>query len=327
MKTIKVGMVGCGNFGNFHLTNLLSIPGVEVVAFATGNREKLLATGKRVPSARLYPDHKEMLEQEPELDAIVVSITPYRHGDLEVMAAKRGVALYIEKPICVTMEEAERNLAAIEQAGIITSVGYQGRYNGEIDKVKKILENHTAGLVVGKWIYSVPDLPWWRTRAKSGGQLVEQCTHVFDLFRYLFGEPASIYTVGCKGLNPPQPEADTEDCSYSTVAFKNGQMAAILAGCYLDTTKAVGDIGFDIYLEDSKIEYGFFTGVKYIDQSGTREVPFEPVYHKLAMEAFVSAVRDHDQSQIKSSYADAVKTLAFTLAANRSLETGTLVQL
>ena len=45
------------------------------------------------------------------------------------------------------------------------------------------------------------------------------------------------------------------------------------------------------------------------------------------MEAFVSAVRDHDQSQIKSSYADAVKTLAFTLAANRSLETGTLVQL
>ena len=89
----------------------------------------------------------------------------------------------------------------------------------------------------------------------------------------------------------------------------------------------MGDIGFDIYLEDAKIEYGFFTGARYIDQNGTREVPFEPVYHKLAMEAFVEAVRRHDQSLVKSSYGDAVKTLAFTLGANRSLETGAPVQL
>ena len=193
--------------------------------------------------------------------------------------------------------------------------------------VKAAIAGHKPGLVVGKWIYSVPDLAWWRTRARSGGQLVEQCTHVFDLFRYLFGEPASIYTVGRKGLNPPLPEADTEDCSSSIVTFKNGQMATILAGCYLDTSRAVGDIGFDIYLEDAKIEYGFFTGARYIDQNGTREVPFEPVYHKLAMEAFVEAVRQHDQSLVKSSYGDAVKTLAFTLGANRSLETGAPVQL
>ena len=193
--------------------------------------------------------------------------------------------------------------------------------------MKAAIAGHKPGLVVGKWIYSVPDLAWWRTRARSGGQLVEQCTHVFDLFRYLFGEPASIYTVGRKGLNPPLPEADTEDCSSSIVTFKNGQMATILAGCYLDTSRAVGDIGFDIYLEDAKIEYGFFTGARYIDQNGTREVPFEPVYHKLAMEAFVEAVRRHDQSLVKSSYGDAVKTLAFTLGANRSLETGAPVQL
>ena len=327
MKTIKVGMVGCGNFGNFHLTNLLSIPGVEVVAFATGNVEKLRAIGQRVPAARLYPSHKEMLEQEPELDAIVASITPYRHGDLEVTAARHGVALYIEKPVGVSLEEALRNQAAIEEAGIVCSVGYHGRYNSEIDRVKAAIAGHKPGLVVGTWIYSVPDLAWWRTRARSGGQLVEQCTHVFDLFRYLFGEPASIYTVGRKGLNPPLPEADTEDCSSSIVTFKNGQMATILAGCYLDTSRAVGDIGFDIYLEDAKIEYGFFTGARYIDQNGTREVPFEPVYHKLAMEAFVEAVRRHDQSLVKSSYGDAVKTLAFTLGANRSLETGAPVQL
>lgn len=321
MKEIRVGLVGCGSFGNFHLSNLLEIEGVKITAMATGNDEKLRATGARVPGARLYHTHREMFEVEA-LDAAVVSITPDRHGDLEQMAAQRGIALYIEKPVTVSLEEARRNERAINRAGIICSVGYHGRYNPELDRVKDYIATRKPGLVVGKWIYGLPELSWWRYKARSGGQLVEQCTHIFDLFRDLFGEPASVYSVGRTGLNAPLEGADTEDCSSSIVTFQNGQMATILAGCYLDTGKAVGDIGFDIYFEDSKLEYGFFTGAKYISRQEEREVEFRPDCHKLAMEAFIRAVRTGDPSGIRSDYSDAVRTLEFTFAANRSLETG-----
>lgn len=327
MREIRVGMVGCGSFGMFHLSNLQQIEGVRVAALATGNEEKLRAAARRAPGAALYRDHRAMFEQERGLDAVVVSIPPDRHGDLEIMAARRGIAMYIEKPVSVSLEDALRNERAIAEAGVVCSVGYHGRYNPELDVVKARLAGRSPGLVVGKWIYSLPDLNWWRFKARSGGQLVEQATHIFDLFRYLFGEPVSFYSVGRRGLNPPLEGSDTEDCSSTLITFAGGGFATLLAGCYLDTDRAVGDIGFDIYLEDAKLEYGFFTGAEYITRQGRRSVPFEPVCHRLAMEAFIGAVRAHDPAGVRSTYSDAVKTLRATLAARESLERGAVVSL
>lgn len=326
MRTIHVGIIGCGAFGNFHLSNLLQMEGVEITALATGNEEKLQTTGRRVPGARLYHTHTELFENENDLDAVVVSITPDRHGDLEVMAARRGVAIYIEKPVTICLEEALRAEQEIRQAGIVCSVGYHGRYSPNFIQVKEILQGKDPGIVLGKWIYNVPDLPWWRTRARSGGQLVEQATHLFDLFRDLFGEAESVYTVGRRHV-VPDLGGDVEDCSSTIITFKNGMSTTILAGCYLNVSQAAGDIGFDIYLQDRKIEYGFFTGMRTVCQQGENWIPLDGKDHFRALETFIKAVRSRDQSEIRSDYSDAVKTLRLTLAANRSMELGRPVRM
>ena len=109
MEKVKIGIVGCGSFGNYHLDTLLRREDVEVVALATENEERLRATGAKVPSARLYPDHRAMFAGEPELNAILVCVPPSRHGDIEICAAERGVHMYVEKPLALTLA-ANRSL-------------------------------------------------------------------------------------------------------------------------------------------------------------------------------------------------------------------------
>jgi len=156
MEKIKVAMVGCGSFANFHLDNLLKIQDVEVVAFASGNIEKLEAIGVKAPTARLYSNHQDMYDKEKHIDAVFVCITPNNHEDVEILAAQKGFHLYVEKPIDVSLERAMKIEKVIHESGIISCVGYQERYNPEIEELKSYLKNKKIGLATGKWIGDMP---------------------------------------------------------------------------------------------------------------------------------------------------------------------------
>ena len=323
MHTTRVGIVGCGYFGNFHLDILNKMEQVEVCALAAGNTQRLVETGKKAPGARLYADHHEMLDRE-QLDALFVCVTPARHDDIERYAAQKGVHLYVEKPIGLSMDEVSATADAIERAGILCSVGYQERYSCGMDAVKALLAKTQAGLVAGRWVGGMPAPLWWRQKDQSGGQIVEQCTHIFDALRFLFGEAQSIYTAAQKGLVTGVPSYDVEDCSTSTVLFQSGVTACVQTGCYC---KSTFEAGFDIYLPDEKIEYVWGQCMRRRAGNHVDTLPFEAEPHAEAVRAFINAVQHRDAAPIRSSYRDAAKTLALTLSANESMRTGKPVAL
>lgn len=326
MKTVKVGIVGMGWFGNFHLDNLQKLPGVEIAALVNTTGSKLEAAGKKAPGARLYTDYHDMLEHEPELDALIVCVTPARHGDLEVLAAARGIHLFVEKPIGLDLAAVQRTADAIEKAGIISSVGYHERYNPELDAIRAYVAEHPVGLAVGKWIGGMPGAAWWREKAASGGQIVEQCTHIFDVLRFILGDIESVATTAQTGIVTDTPHT-VEDASATLARFQNGAIATILTGCYVDEAQTPGDMGFTLYMKDMTIEYIWGREARWITRGEqiTHVFPYE--HHELAVAAFVEAVRTGDGGAIRSTYADGARTLAATLAANASMEQGKTVQL
>lgn len=324
MHSIQIGIVGCGWFGNTHLDTLLQTPGVEVAALATGNEARLRKTGEKVPGARQYRTAEEMFEKE-RLDAAVICVTPERHGCIEREAARRGIHLYVEKPIGLSLPEVQETAQAIRKAGILAAVGYQQRYSPALREIKTVLNNRKVGLISGRWVgFAAPAL-WWRRKEQSGGQLVEQATHIVDALRYLFGEVELVFSVGRCGL-ASLTDSNIEDCSTTLLRFQNGVQASLQAGCYLEDGMD-GDVGFEIFCSDMRIQYRWSGSARFVTAQEDRTVKVPGGLQVVSMQTFLEAVRNNNPGLIQSTYDDAMKTLRVTLAANRSMETGAPVSL
>jgi len=320
MDKVKVGVIGGGWFGKFHLENLLKMSDVDVIAFATGNIERLAALSQKSPSARTYKDQKDMIENEPELDAVIVCVPPYRHEAIELLVSKHKINMFMEKPLGVSLSEVRRCEQAINDSGIICAVDYQTRYNPELDEIKANLDGQKVGAVVAKWIGVMPDTPWWSIKERSGGQVMEQVTHMIDALRYLFGDISTIYARSLTGLISHLPSYNIEDCSAATITFENGILATLMSGCYLDGSKTDSEIQFEIYTDRSKIVFVWDTLAQYIDKKESRIVKFGNVYHYPALRTFIEAVKSNDPSHIRSLYSDATKTSTATVAVNLSMQ-------
>lgn len=315
-KIVKVGIIGCGGFGNRHLDNLLKMDDVEVVALGNRGMERLERTGRKVPKARLYQDFGDMILKE-KMDAAIISVTPDAHGEIEELCCRKNINLYIEKPLGISLEQAVRTEEEIKLSNIITSVGYQERYSPPIRLVKEILEKEPAGIVSGSWIDGMPSPQWWRTKSMSGGQAVEQTTHIADMMRYLFGEPVSVFASGTRDAKFAGADHDVEDHSSAIVRFGGGVTANILSGCY---GRNIRKVGFEIFTPGYRIEYDWGTSLKISTGDRTEEIRITADNHFNALKTFIEAVRTGDRCEILSDYSDAVKTLKLTLMMNSSME-------
>ena len=178
--------------------------------------------------------------------------------------------------------------------------------------------------MLGYFMSRMPGTPWWRVREKSGGQVVEQTTHIFDLARFFAGEVATVGAAASAGIMEKQVEDfDVDDASSVVLKFRQGAIANITSACIMPER---GSIGLSVLCQGTlvKIEPGKLT----IEEKGkTTEILCHDDPYLAENAAFINAVKTGDASAIKSDYGDGVKTLAVTLAANESMKTGKTVAL
>jgi predicted dehydrogenase len=170
-----------------------------------------------------------MFERVP-MDVVYICLPPFAHTDEVEQAAARGVHVFIEKPIALDLETADRMVSATDRAGVKTQVGFMSRFGEAIERVKDLLDSGAAGppgLILGKYFCNALHAPWWREKAKSGGQIVEQIVHTFDIVRYLLGEPESVYARTANLFHRDVPNYTSEDVSATVIAFRNGAVATV----------------------------------------------------------------------------------------------------
>jgi predicted dehydrogenase len=325
-EKLRVGIVGCGWFGNFHLDLLLARGDVEIAALATANEQRLENAGRKAPGARRCRSAAEMLQAE-RLDAVILCVPPNSHGSIERDCASKGVHLYVEKPLGLGLREARENEAAIRESGIVCAVGYQMRYAPGIAEIRGEILSRGVGAVYGRWIDAAPDSGWWRDKARSGGQVVEQSTHVADLMRYFAGEAESVFAMAREKFVPRSGHFTADDCSVAAIRFRKGAVASLSTGCFCDSGAGLFDAGLRLDGRDYRLDVDWKSGLRFFCGGDERAFPFGGNIHAHAMSAFIEAVKTRDASLIRSDYSDALRSFELTLAIERSIASGQPVRL
>ncbi len=147
-KKLRVGIIGTGWIAEPHAEAYKKFPDVEIVALADlipGKAAKF-AQDRGIPNAKIYNSHKEMLDDESlKLDAVSVCTYNCQHEPCTTYALKKGVHVMLEKPMCVTLEEAIAICKAEKESGKIVSVGFQPRFDENMKMIKKIVESGELG--------------------------------------------------------------------------------------------------------------------------------------------------------------------------------------
>lgn len=227
-KKLKVGIIGTGWIAESHIQSYKIQDDVEIVAAADlipGKAEKFM---KRfgVEGVRFYPSHKEMIDNE-ELDAVSVCTYNTQHAVPTIYALEHGIPVLLEKPFSVTLEEAEAVCRAEKASGKFVSVGFQPRFDANMQMIKKIVDSG----VLGK-IYYI-QTGGGRRRGIPGSTFIEKSTggigalgdigcYSLDMVLNAIGYPKPLtvsgYTSDFFGKNPKYNGADASRFSVDDFA-------------------------------------------------------------------------------------------------------------
>ncbi|MCI5810564.1 MAG: Gfo/Idh/MocA family oxidoreductase [Clostridiales bacterium] len=201
-RRLKVGIIGTGWIAEAHIESYLRMPDVDIVAGADLIPGKAEAFFKRygVEGVHLYPSHKEMLENE-ELDAVSVCTYNRTHAECTIDALNKGVNVLLEKPMCVTTEEAVDICRAEKKSGKVLSIGFQPRFDANMQMIKKIVQSGALGEVYyiqtgGGRRRGIPNSTFIEQRTAGIGALGDIGCYSLDMVLNAIGYPKPLTVTG-----------------------------------------------------------------------------------------------------------------------------------
>lgn len=325
--SVKIGVVGLG-IGALHVESLSKIPNAKMVAFADLDAAKVQKFADE-HGGRPYANWRAMLDGESDLDAVVLA-TP-AHVRLEPITAicERGIALFCEKPPAVNVAEAHRVRAVVEASGVLNAVGFMYRWSPLADKMRTLIADRprlfARGVVawpVLDWVYNGNAPKNLLQKSGCGGPLIEQAIHYQDVLRYITGdEPTLVHAIAELGTEFPQEGRDCEETTAYLLRHASGMLSTHVhnwshRGTVMDI-QVVGDkYELTWHMTHQHMSFtGTMDGEEINEQAGSE-------YYFDEMVGFVKAVETKDQSVIRSSYADACKSLAVCEAATNAVNSG-----
>ncbi|HHX53289.1 MAG TPA: Gfo/Idh/MocA family oxidoreductase [Clostridiales bacterium] len=327
MSKVRVAIVGCGGIGGYHFSHLVNFDDVELVGFADTVKSKADSFKERAGTGESYSDFRQMInETKPEV--VYICVPPYCHGEIEYYVIDKGCHFFVEKPMALDYDLAADICAQAEKKGLLTGVGFQDRYQDITDRIKDFIADRKVGLVQAAWIGGIPGVAWWRRQGTSGGQIVEQNVHLFDMARYLFGEVKTLYCAGGRGIVEPEapeynvPGYNVDDYSSCVLTFENGVIANIFTSCYNVGVGGIPGSGMTINCKDATVEYRLRSGVRFRTADSDEQFARQEDQGVTEDRVFIDAVKSGDGSAIRSPYSDALKTLRLCIDANESIKTG-----
>jgi predicted dehydrogenase len=257
---LKFAIVGCGRIAKRH-SDLLGdgqIEGAKLIAVCDKkfDRAKAISDAKNVPA---YSDMHEMMVREKP-DVVTVLTESGNHAQHVIELAKYGASIVVEKPMALTLSDADKMIETCDLNGVRLFVVKQNRFNIPVVELRKALEAGRFGkLVLGtvrvRWCrpQAYYDQDSWRgTWALDGGVLTNQASHHIDLLEWMMGDVESVFAKSTTAL----VDIEAEDTAVVTLKFKNGALGIIEATTAVRPKDLEGSIS--ILGETGTVEIGGF---------------------------------------------------------------------
>lgn len=233
---MKYALIGCGRIATNHMkaavNNQLEI--AAVCDIVSNKMEELLKKHdlQENSSIRRYEDYRKMIEEiQPEL--VSIATESGKHAEIALYCIEKGVNLIIEKPMAMSIEDADKIIKLSEEKGVKISACHQNRFNVAIQKLRQAMEAGRFGKLSHSSIHVrwnrnegyYKQAPWRGTWAQDGGALMNQCIHGIDLLRWMMGdEIEAIYGVTRQQFHD---YLEAEDVGMAVIKFKNGAIGTI----------------------------------------------------------------------------------------------------
>lgn len=211
-RRFRVGIIGTGWIAEAHIESYLLMDDVDIVAAADlipGKAEKFMEH-YGVEGVNFYPSHKEMLDNE-QLDAVSVCTYNATHAECTIYALQKGVNVLLEKPMCVTTEEAVEIMKAEKESGKLLSIGFQPRGDANMQMVKKIVQSGELGDIYyiqtgGGRRRGIPNSTFIEQKTAGIGAMGDIGCYSLDMVLNAIGYPKPLtvsgYTSAFFGPNP-----------------------------------------------------------------------------------------------------------------------------
>ena len=234
---MKYVLIGCGRIATNHIKAVFNndLELIAVCDLLPEAMETLLSKHglENNQSILRYTDYKRMLEEHPEIELVAIATDSGAHAEITLYCIDRGVNVIVEKPMTMSMSDAEEIVRRAEEKNVKVSVCHQNRFNIAIQEMRQALEAGRFGRIShgsinvrwnrGKQYY---DQAAWRGKwASDGGCLFNQCIHGIDLLRWMMGdEVEEVYGVTKQQFHD---YLECEDVGMAVVKFKNGAVGTI----------------------------------------------------------------------------------------------------
>lgn len=266
MKTLKIAVIGVGNISGAHLDGYRNDPRVEVYAFCDIDERRLTVMGEKYGITRLYTNLDEMLAL-PEIDAVSVTTWNNAHAECAIKAMRAGKHVLCEKPMAMTVAEAEEMQRVSEETGKLLMIGFVRRFGDDAALMREYAETDYFGDI---YYIKVRNLRrngnpggWFGDKSRSGGgPLIDVGVHLIDLMCYVMGndvKPVSAYGATFQKLGnrpdvldkPPYLSAgatdhdicDVEDLATALIRFSNGAVMSVeMAFCLNMPEQSINDV-------------------------------------------------------------------------------------
>lgn len=320
---LNIALVGSGWFAEKHGAILAGMEGVRVGGVCGTTSEKAERLAAKFDQAAGFAQLEEMLDTVKP-DAVYICVPPFAHGSIELALVERGIPFFVEKPLAADLDTPTAVLKAVVSRKLLTSVGYHFRYMDGTTRARSLLAERTAGMALGYWNDTMPGVYWWRKMEGSGGQFMEQTTHIVDLLRYTLGEVEEVYAAYANRYKHLTEEGVTvPDVGTVTMKLASGAVATISNTCMLPSAHMAG---LQIYTNEGVLELTG-SGLKDSGAGALGDYPNRTDPYTAENNAFIHALRTGDTSGILSTYEDAWKSQQLTWAANESARTGQPIRL
>ena len=233
--TLGFALVGCGRIAVKHAQLLGGgeIPGARLVAVCDIIPERAQALGEKHGVPHFTDMHEMMEARDADIHVVCVLTESGRHAEHTIALSRHGKHVVVEKPMALTLPDADAMIAACDEAGIRLFVVKQNRYNLPVVKMREALKAGRFGdLVMGtvrvRWSrdQAYYDQDAWRgTWAMDGGVFTNQASHHIDLLEWCMGPPATVFTRTRTTL----VDIESEDTGVAVITFKSGALGVVEA--------------------------------------------------------------------------------------------------
>lgn len=234
---MKYALIGCGRIAVNHVKAVANND-LEFVAMCDVDNSKFdimldKAGAGEFSNAERYVDYKQILEEHPEIELVAIATESGVHAQIALDCIDAGKNVIIEKPIAMSMEDADEIIRRANEKGVKVAACHQNRFNVAIQKLRDALEADrfgrlSHGSINVRWNRNqayYDQAPWRGTWEQDGGCLMNQCIHGIDLLRWMMGdEPVEVYAATRQQFHD---YLEAEDVGVGVVKFANGVVGTI----------------------------------------------------------------------------------------------------